>query len=651
MILQPRRRTALAAGVWLTVLSVGQAQQEPRQAFTAALGSFSLGLRGEFGDEGAGLRNSLDQMRRAVAAWDAGIEAAERGMAADLKDAAPDLAARLHLALAAVYLDRGRIQDGLRELTAASAIDPSRADLLTFQALARSQLSRAPAVDQFRQAAALAPADPIRAYQLGRSLMAAGRAAEAVTEFERFLSLRLPSLSPVPNSPPPFLVMGLVNDVAGIEPFFPPALYAKGFALLDQVDYGGAIAELAAALERDPLAAEPGVETGAVLRAAAALRDGSIQTVIQQLTLAIDLDPQRSEAHRLLGQAYLADGQPERAIESMTRAIAISPSDERTRLALAAALVQSNQLAPAQEHLTATRALLPGSGQALYELGLVHQRAGRYAEALAALEQALRFGPVLGANSIHQTIGALRRSQQDFDGAAQAFSTRVDLVPNDAAAHRELGDVFVQQGRHTEALAEFAIVLLLDPMSVDAYAATAQLQLREARYAEAAEAATRVLGLDPEHREARYALATSLIRLGRADEGKRELDIFQKQQADDAAARTRLFELEGLRREARVSAAAGDHTRAIALLRQVVDADPEISGSLLDLGFALIDAGQHAEALRFLEKAVALGAHYEVHRHLAAAYGVLGRDVDSRRERARYEQLKREALRRTGGRP
>jgi predicted Zn-dependent protease len=100
-----------------------------------------------------------------------------------------------------------------------------------------------------------------------------------------------------------------------------------------------------------------------------------------------------------------------------------------------------------------------------------------------------------------------------------------------------------------------------------------------------------------------------------------------------------------MRREAAVSAAAGDHEKAIALLRKVVDADPAIAGSLLDLGFALIDGSRHGEAVPYLLKAVELGAHFEVHRHLAAAYAVLGQTAESRQQRALYEQLKRDDLR------
>jgi tetratricopeptide (TPR) repeat protein len=442
--------------------------------------------------------------------------------------------------------------------------------------------------------------------------------------------------------------VGLVPESPGVEPFFAPARYAKAFAALSAGAYPDALRELTETLAGDPLAAPPGAGTGALRRGAAALRDGDVAKAIEQLTIATALEPEQSETHRILGRAYLLDQQVEKALPSLATAVRLSPDDERPRRALAAAQVQSGRLQAAAETLSDTLKMLPSSGQAHYELGLVHQREGRYADALASLEAALRFAPLIGANSIHQTMGALRRSQQDFDAAAESFSGRIELIPNDAAAHHELGDVYLRQNRHTEALAELTVAVMLDSSLTRAHAALAQVHLREGRYGDAAEAATRALGIDPEHREARYTLATSLIRLGRAEDGKKELAIFQRMQTEDAVARTRAFELEGLKREAAVSAAAGEHAKAVALLQQVVDANPIAGGAILDLGLALVDAGRRAQAIPFLKKAAELNAHYEVHRHLAEAYSVLGQADESRQERARYEQLKRDDLRRAG---
>ena len=75
----------------------------------------------------------------------------------------------------------------------------------------------------------------------------------------------------------------------------------------------------------------------------------------------------------------------------------------------------------------------------------------------------MKISPLLGFNSLYQTIGALRRQQQDYAGAIDAFEHRIALVPNDAAAPHELADMYFRRSRHEEALAEYAAALLLDP--------------------------------------------------------------------------------------------------------------------------------------------------------------------------------------------
>ena len=71
--------------------------------------------------------------------------------------------------------------------------------------------------------------------------------------------------------------------------------------------------------------------------------------------------------------------------------------------------------------------------------------------------------------------------------------------------------------------------------------------------------------------------------------------------------------------------------------------------SHLNLGLALLYAGQPAEAIERFKSAVALNAPPDVHQHLARAYAALGQDEDSRRELALYEQMKQDSLRRAGG--
>ena len=186
-------------------------------------------------------------------------------------------------------------------------------------------------------------------------------------------------------------------------------------------------------------------------------------------------------------------------------------------------------------------------------------------------------------------MGAMSAARQNFDAAIEAYTRRVDLHPNDADAHQDLGATHARLGRTDEALAEFAVALTIDAEQAEAHAGIAQVYLRLNQYGDSVDAARRALDLDPAHRQARYPLATSLIRLGRTDEGQRELDEFQRLQAQDAAAHARDFELGGLRREASVSSANGDHAKAVALLRKALELQPDAAVSHINLGLALLE--------------------------------------------------------------
>jgi tetratricopeptide (TPR) repeat protein len=635
----------------LPVLLLGAAalagqNPEPKASFVQAVGQFSLALDAPYGDEGTRVRASLDAMSRSLGEWDAALRKYEAAMAADRPTAEPALATRMHLALAGLYLDRSRTGDGLRELGAARQVAKTRADLALFEALAYSQLAGndTAATVALRSASTLNPDDAIAAYLLARLLSRSGATDDASRAYERFTAIRAQ-----PNATDqPFTDLRLFHETPGVEPFFPPALYAEGFASLQRGDLVHAIEQLRDSTLRDPLIAENGVESGALSRAVAAFRDGSLDRAAEHLAVAIELAPERSEPRRILGLVHHANRRSDAAIDALSEAIRLNPRDERARLGLADVLIESEKLTAARDALQEILKVYPASGRARYRLGMVYQRQGLYSDATRELTAAARLTPLLGLNSLYQTLGALARSQQQYDAAIAAFSQRIDLVPNDANAHHELGEMYFRQGRHTEALAEFTVAVMLDPKRTDSHAALGQVHLRNGTYADAAAAARRAVALDPSHREARYVLATSLVRMGSVDEGKRELEMYQRLQTEATAARSRQLEIDGLRRDASVSIVNGDFAQAIGLLRQVLERDQESAQSHLELGIALLKAGQAAEAVDRLNAAAARQDEEDAHEYLSEAYTALGRRADADRERAVAVRMRQEALRRAG---
>jgi hypothetical protein len=59
------------------------------------------------------------------------------------------------------------------------------------------------------------------------------------------------------------------------------------------------------------------------------------------------------------------------------------------------------------------------------------------------------------------------------------------------------------------------------------------------------------------------------------DEGTRELEVYRRQQAEATAAQSRRLEIEGFRRDASLAIVNGDHAKAVGLLRQALEREPE----------------------------------------------------------------------------
>ncbi len=621
---------------------------DPRADFLNALGRFSLALDGVFGDEGRALSSSLDSMAEALSRWDAFIETRERAMAAEIGSANQKLASRMHLALGGVYLDRGRTQAALTELSAARTADPTRPEVPLLQGLVHLQVTRdaAAATAALQAAHELSPQDPARTYLLARQLVDGTQREAGLALLQRIQHVPGQTTTPAGAL---FIRLDLVRETPGSNPFFPPTLYAEGFAALQQGDLVKAIAQLRASARRDPLMSLETVKEGDLLaRAIVAFKDGLADEARTHLKSVVTQSPKRAEAHRILGMVHLADGDRQSGIDSLRTAIQLNPGDERTRLALGNALLEAEQFDDAEQALLDAVRALPSSGGAHYLLGLTYQRQGKRQDALRELEAALGLNPLLGVNTIHRMIGSLQQDQQDLDAAAKSLAARANLVPNDHQAHRDLGRVHVLQGDEVRARAEFEVALLLNPADVESYTSLGQVHLREGRYEDAIEVSRRALEVDASHREARYVYATALLRTGNTAEGTAEMQAFQRLQAEDSAARARAFELGRLRREAAVSRASGDHANAVVLLRRALVLEPTSATSHLDLGVALLESGQAAEALDRLTTAAALNAPFDVHRHLSRVYAAQGQSAESQKEQVTYERLRREAISRTG---
>ena len=643
------RRTAFLLLTLLTASASLAQPQDPKQRFAAAIGSVTAALEGRFGDDASRVHAGLASLEASLSAWDDAIRSSEASIAAALANATPEAATRLHLALSLTLAERGRIDDALAQLDMGIDRAPGDVDAHTVLGLVHSQLTlnSAAATNAFRKALAGSPGAPLQRYLLVKQLADQGSLEEAAAVGG---PLRADIRRADAPDRSPFVRINLLPERPGLEPYFPQGHYVEALALLARSRYDAGVAALRSAVATDPLFSAPDVASADLRQAGVALRDGDAAAAVAALDRARQVAPAWGELHRLRAVALVADERIDDAIAAFEEALRLAPLDERAHLALADTYSQQERYEDADATLRTAIAALPSSPRLHHARALVLQRQGLYPEALAEFDRALSLEPslpLLGKNSVYETVATLRRARQEFAEATVAFARRVDLVPNDVKAHRDLGDIYFRQGLDDLAWTEFGIAEALAPRDSATQAAFAQLHLRAGRNREAVAAARRIIQLSPIDAQAHFVLGTALMRLDQADEGARALDTFARLEAADAEARSQQFALAALRREAEVAAGEGNHSRAVALLTQIVEQEPESAGARVALGVALIRAGRAAEAVDRLQAAAGLGADGDVYRHLADAYALMGAADLSARARDVYARIRRERLRET----
>ncbi|MET0649537.1 MAG: tetratricopeptide repeat protein [Pyrinomonadaceae bacterium] len=299
-------------------------------------------------------------------------------------------------------------------------------------------------------------------HELAEALAATGRYAEAITEFERAAA------SPAGEGP----AARLASDLRRAE-------------LLEATGQEQRAREIYSALVRFYNENEPDDAPTLTTVARALVRLEKFQDARNLYAEAIEADPAYLEAHLGGGELFTEKYNYAEAAVFFADALAINPNSARAYLGVAAnkRLEGGDQVVAA---LTRVFAVNPNMVEARALAAALALEAGEHDEATAELEKGLSVNP--RASELH----ALRAAQlylQDQDYAAAAAQA---LAVNP------------RYGRLYETLAHYATITR--------------------RVGEAAEFARRAVELAPRRWSARLALGMALLRLGRMEEGRAEVE-------------------------------------------------------------------------------------------------------------------------------
>ena len=264
---------------------------------------------------------------------------------------------------------------------------------------------------------------PVRS-NLGAALVGAGRYEEAIVEYKRALELQpLPQIRL--NLALAYYKALQLNEAAGelvplhaADPgnlkialllgdcYFRLGEFKKAVELLEPVEAAhpeerGLIYLLGMALIRDGQVSKGEVLVNKILRdgnsaeahlmlGAARLAIFDASGAVDELSVAVKLDPKLPMAHYLYGNALLTLGHRDEAMQCFREELAIDPNEFGSNLYLGVLLNQSEQYKEAVPFLTRALQVRPGEPAVRYQLAMVQIGTGYLEQARKSLEALLK---------------------------------------------------------------------------------------------------------------------------------------------------------------------------------------------------------------------------------------------------------------------
>ena len=386
------------------------------------------------------------------------------------------------------------------------------------------------------------------------------------------------------------------------------------------------------------------------------VKSGQVDRALQSFSRALSLEPDQPDALRWVAMLHASQGQLDRAVVAYERLLRVEPNDQFVMSTLADLYVLQGDLpkaisiyqkliaefgstsqyhfnlgvlygrltrfSDAIEELSRAFERSPDSLEIRVALGLTYELSGRFAEAAACYEDAIRLD-ALNPRLYHHAARA-HLSARQYGQATADYQTVLDLTPQDLEAIMGLVRVWLAQRRYDEAARFLGQKLkeLGDPPEL--YVALG-IVYREAKQAtEAMRAFERATRLKDNYAQAHFYLAAQLDQLGRRQDARATLRHTIELEPNHPDALNYLGYLD-----------AEDGTNlegAKALIERALELDPDNGAYLDSLGWVYYRMGQVDEAVTQLERAVKrLDTDPVIFDHLGEAYF-----KRSDYERARY---------------
>lgn len=295
-----------------------------------------------------------------------------------------------------------------------------------------------------------------------------------------------------------------------------------------QSNYGRAIKALEASVAHRPASTDVLVDL-----AIAYFHAEQYEKAKEPLGKALERDGRSAAAHHMLGKSYFMLGEFESAARELETALRIAPKDYDVAYTLALAYLKQRRVDSAREIFDRMVAELGNRPQLRVLIGRAYRETGYLAEAIEEFNKAIALDPDFPR--VHYYLGLtylLKDGASRLGDAEREFKIELAKHPGEYFANYYLGIVNTIERRWEVALGFLQEAARIEPNNPDPYFYLGQTYQGLGRHELAVEMLGKSITLNPTLRHndnqvtnAHYRLGQSLLKLGRREEGEKELAL------------------------------------------------------------------------------------------------------------------------------
>jgi putative PEP-CTERM system TPR-repeat lipoprotein len=243
-----------------------------------------------------------------------------------------------------------------------------------------------------------------------------------------------------------------------------------------------------------------------------ALTDRNLTLAMQEIDLALRLDPRLTDALIMKGDLLRATGKEADATTAYREAIRLDPQQVNARLALAGIAINQDRLADARKEIDAALKITPKSLQARYTEALIDFQEKKYERARDRLAAVLKTTPdyvpaLLLGGAIEFALGNMQTAEAHLIKVTKA-------APNNAYALRLLAAAQLRLGRPDDAEHTLAPALKLARQDAGVLIVAGEIALAKKEFAQASGFFEQAAKLSPDSAAIRTELGISRLAEG-----------------------------------------------------------------------------------------------------------------------------------------